>query len=425
MADFTTLSIDELKKLEEELAGRHSQFKDLGLDMTRGKPSSEQLDLANEMISILDKDDYKDAKGTDCRNYGGIDGLAECKAIFAEFLEVETSELLMGGNASLQLMHDAVVRALLKGVPDGDKPWSKYEKIKFLCPSPGYDRHFAICEHYGIEMILVDTKEDGPDMDQVEKLVLQDDSIKGMWCVPKYGNPTGIVYSDKVIERMAQMKAAAKDFRIFYDNAYAVHYLGEKPAVIKNILKACKDAGNANRVLIFGSTSKITFAGSGLSCMGASEENIKNAIATISKQTIGPDKLNMLRHVRFFKDMNGILAHMEKHAKILRPKFEVIKEIFHKELEGSGIAQWTDPEGGYFVSMDVLDGCASVAVALAGEAGVKLTGAGATFPYNKDPRDRNFRIAPTLPPYEEVKTAMEVVAICIQLACVRKLIADK
>ena len=425
MAELSSLSKTELESLKSRLEARYAEFKGRGLqlDMTRGKPSSEQLDLANALLTLPGEGDFKTASGVDCRNYGGIDGIAEAKALFADYMEVSTDEIILGGAASLTLMHDTVVNALLHGVVGSERPWGK-QTIKFLCPTPGYDRHFSICEHFGIEMIAIETNDDGPDMQRVEQLVAQDESIKGIWCVPKYGNPTGAVYSDEVVTRLAGMNTAARDFRIMWDNAYAVHTLTDSPAELKNLLQACKNAGNANRALMYGSTSKISFAGMGISMMAASTENLDWMRSHLKIQTIGPDKTNQLRHVRFFEDMKGVLAHMQKHAEILRPKFAAVHRILERELAGKAIATWTKPKGGYFVSLDTLDDCARDVVALAGEAGVKMTGAGATFPYKKDPRNRNIRIAPSLPPLEDIELAMEGIAICVQLVSVRRMLAS-
>ena len=392
----------------------------LKLDMTRGKPSNEQLDLANELSSVLTPSDYKAADGTDARNYGGLDGLPEMKAIFAELLETTPANLIVGGASSLTMMHDAVVRGLLHGVPDGQAPWSK-SKLKFLCPAPGYDRHFAICQHHGIEMINIELDANGPDMATVEKLVASDPSIKGMWCVPKYSNPTGETYSASVVERLAAMPTAAPDFRLFWDNAYAVHDLYDTTDPLLEILAACVKAGHPNRPLEFASTSKISFAGAGVAVMATSAGNVADAKKHLGIQTIGPDKLNQLRHVRFFKNAAGVKQHMQKHAALLRPKFDAVTRSFERELGGTGLAAWTKPRGGYFVSLDTLDGCASEVVKLADEAGVKLTPAGATFPLGKDPRNRNIRVAPSLPPASQVETAMEVVTLCVKLASARKL----
>jgi len=410
--------VDSLGQCEAAYAA--VKQKGLKLDMTRGKPSNEQLDLANELTSVLSASDYKAADGTDARNYGGLDGLPEMKAIFAELLETTPANVIVGGASSLTMMHDAVVRGLLHGVPDGDGPWLK-SKIKFLCPAPGYDRHFAICQAHGIEMLNIELDANGPDMATVEKLVAADASIKGMWCVPKYSNPTGETYSAAVVERLAAMKTAAPDFRLFWDNAYAVHDLYDTTDPLVEILAACAKAGNPNRPIEFASTSKISFAGAGVAVMASSAANVADAKKHLAIQTIGPDKLNQLRHVRFFKDAAGVKAHMQKHAALLRPKFDAVTRIFERELGGSGLAAWTKPRGGYFVSLDTLDGCASEVVKLADEAGVKLTPAGATFPLGKDPRNRNIRVAPSLPPASQVETAMEVVTLCVKLASARKL----
>ncbi|HWA77268.1 MAG TPA: aminotransferase class I/II-fold pyridoxal phosphate-dependent enzyme [Polyangiaceae bacterium] len=413
-----TLSVQNLSEYESAYAA--VKQKGLKLDMTRGKPSNEQLDLANGLTAILSSDEYKAADGTDARNYGGLDGLPEMKAIFAELLETTPASVIVGGASSLTMMHDAVVRGLLHGVPGGDGPWSK-AKIKFLCPAPGYDRHFAICQHHGIEMIPVDLDVNGPDMAAVEKLVKADASIKGMWCVPKYSNPTGETYSAEVVQRLAAMPTAAPDFRLFWDNAYAVHDLYEASDPLVDILSTCAKAGNPNRALEFASTSKISFAGAGVAALLSSAENVADAKKHLAIQTIGPDKMNQLRHVRFFRNAAGVKAHMQKHAALLRPKFEAVTRIFERDLGGTGLSTWTKPRGGYFISLDTLDGCASEVVRLADEAGVKLTPAGATFPLGKDPRNRNIRIAPSLPPVSQVETAMEVVTLCVKLASARKL----
>jgi len=410
--------VDNLSAYENRYAAIRERG--LKLDMTRGKPSSDQLDLAAGLSSALGPQDYKTADGTDARNYGGLDGIAEMKALLGGVLEVPPANVIAGGASSLTMMHDAVVRALLHGVPDGDGPWSE-QRIKFLCPVPGYDRHFAICEHFGIEMLNVELTDDGPDMDAVEKLAASDASIKGMWCVPKYSNPTGTTYSRPVVERLAAMNTAAADFRLFWDNAYAVHDLHETGDDLLEIIAACARAGHANRPLVFASTSKISLAGAGVAAMATSAANVADTKRHMSIQTIGPDKMNQLRHARFFGDVAGLRLHMRKHAELLRPKFEAVDRVLERELGGTGVASWTKPRGGYFVSLDTLDGCASEVVKLADEAGVKLTAAGATFPYGKDPRNRNIRLAPSLPPVAQVERAMEVVALCVLLASARKL----
>jgi DNA-binding transcriptional MocR family regulator len=403
--------------LTTDLQQQYDAFKTRGLklDMTRGKPSAEQLDLADGLFTAVTGDDYRAADGTDTRNYGGLDGLPEMKAIFAEMLETTPAQVIVGGNASLQMMHDTIVRALTHGVPDGAGPWGR-EAPKFICPSPGYDRHFAICEHLGIEMITVDIDAAGPDMDRVERLVASDPHVKGMWCVPKYSNPTGVTYSDEVVRRLAGMKTAAADFRLFWDNAYVVHDLYPEGDRLANILSAATAAGHPNRPLVFAWTSKFSLAGAGVAAMAASSANIDDARKHAAIQTIGPDKVNQLRHARFFRDLAGVRAHMARHAALLRPKFEAVTRIFEAELGGKRVAEWTRPRGGYFISLDTPDGCASAVVKLADQAGVKLTGAGATYPYGKDPRDRNIRIAPSLPPLAQVELAMQVVAVCVQIA---------
>jgi DNA-binding transcriptional MocR family regulator len=381
--------------------------------MTRGKPGPEQLDICNGMLTIVDEHNYHTPSGLDVRNYGGMDGFPEAKRLFADYLEVSPEEVIIGGNASLNLMFDSVAQCMTHGTSGEGEPWCS-RKVKFLCPVPGYDRHFNICEYFGIQMIPVALTDSGPDMEEVEDLAGRDSGIKGMWCVPKYSNPSGIVYSDDTVERLASMKTAAVDFRILWDNAYTVHHLGSGPAPLKSILEACKHAGNPDRVLIFGSTSKVSFSGAGLALMAGSRGNVDWLRRRLAAQTIGPDKINMLRHVLFFRDMPGILKHMDKHARIIGPKFQTVQEILQQELGDSGLATWTKPQGGYFVSLDTKPGCAKAAVSLAGELGVKFTKAGATWPYGKDPRDSNIRIAPTLPTLEQIRIAIEVLAVCIQ-----------
>jgi len=411
----------------DELEAKYNYYKAMGLklDMSRGKPCSEQLDLSNFVLNnINDKNDYI-VNGVDYRNYGIVDGIPEIKQLFAEIFEVGPEEVIVGGNSSLTMMHDSIVRAMLIGNVDGDKPWAKLDKVKFLCPSPGYDRHFAICQHLGIEMITIDMKEDGPDMDTVEKLAAEDSSIRGIWCVPKYSNPDGITYSDEVCRRLAAMTTAAPDFRIFWDNAYAVHHLTDNPDKLLNILEECKKAGHPNRPLMFTSTSKITFPGAGVAAMAASRDNIEFITKSISIQTIGPDKLNQYRHAKAFPTLNHIIEHMKKHAAIIKPKFDIVLETLEREFGRSGIASWNKPRGGYFISLNTMDGCAREAVALARECGVPITPAGATYPYGKDPRDRNIRIAPTYPPVEELKTAIEILCVCVKIAALRKIEREK
>jgi DNA-binding transcriptional MocR family regulator len=400
---------------KQSLDERIEAFKNqnLSLDMTRGKPGPEQLDISNGMLTIVGENNFHTPSGLDVRNYGGLDAFPEAKRLFADFLDVGPDEVIIGGNASLNLMYDTVAQVMSHGTSGEGKPWFG-QKIKFLCPVPGYDRHFAICEHFGIGMIPVPLTDGGPDMAEVEDLVRVDPAIRGMWCVPKYSNPSGAVYSDETVERLASMKTAAADFRILWDNAYTVHHLGGGPARLKNILETCKKSGNPDRVLIFGSTSKVSFPGAGIAVMAGSGNNVEWVRGRLFFQTIGPDKINMLRHVLYFKNMKGILDHMDKHARIIAPKFQAVQEILERELGGKDVATWTEPQGGYFVSLDTKPGRAAAVVALAGELGVKFTKAGATWPYGKDPHDSNIRIAPTLPSLEQIRTAVEVLAVCIQ-----------
>ncbi|WP_248924439.1 aminotransferase class I/II-fold pyridoxal phosphate-dependent enzyme [Paenibacillus hamazuiensis] len=425
--DYNRMDIDELNRQYQALQEKYEGFKSRGmsLDMSRGKPCPEQLELSRGMLDILSSEDsLKAMDGTDCLNYGGIDGIPEAKQLFAQMLEVGASEILVGGNSSLTMMHDALSRAMLHGVYGSATPWGKLPKVKLLCPSPGYDRHFAICELLGIEMIAVDMLPDGPDMDAVERLVREDDSIKGIWCVPKYSNPEGITYSDETVDRLAGMKTKASDFRIMWDDAYTVHHLTTKPDRLKNILEACKKAGNPDRAFIFASTSKITFPSAGVAVLASSEANLNFIRKQLSVQTIGPDKINQLRHVRFLQNMDVLQAHMEKHAAIIKPKFDIVLNKLESELGGKNIASWIKPNGGYFLSLNTLDGCAKEVVRLAAEAGVTLTKAGATYPYGSDPRDRNIRIAPTFPSAEELETAIDVLCVCVQLASIKKVLAS-
>lgn len=422
MGVYEGFSKQQLILRKEELEQRFSLYKkqNLKLDMSRGKPCSEQLDLSNAVFEY--NGDFTTEEGFDCRNYGLPDGIPEMKKIFADILGVSSENVIIGNSSSLNMMYDTFVRAYLFGI-SGCEPWNRLEKVRFLCPSPGYDRHFAICEQFNMEMITIPMNEDGPDMDMVEELVWDDESIKGIWCVPMYSNPTGAVYSDDVVRRLAGMKTKAADFRIFWDNAYAVHHLYEENKVL-NILEECERAGNPDRVYLFTSTAKITFAGSGVAAMASSVENVRQIKEKMSIQTIGSNKINQLLHARFFKNYDGIKAHMEKHARILRPKFEMVSKILNDNLSGLGIASWTSPRGGYFISLDVHEGCAKKVVAKAKEAGVTLTPAGATFPYGRDPKDRNIRIAPTYPPLEELKSALEVLCICVELTVLEKILQN-
>ncbi len=415
----------QLQEQQAKLQKEFDRYKEMGLslNMARGKPSPAQLDLSAPLFDILSYDDYKAADGTDVRNYGVMDGLPEAKQIFADFLGMEPANIIIGGSASLNLMWDVATRAMLKGVLPDYTPWCKLDSVKFLCPSPGYDRHFTICQTLGIEMIPVPMLDDGPDMDVVENLVAADASIKGIWCVPMYSNPEGVTYSDTVVRRLAAMPAAAADFRIFWDNAYGVHHLDmEDHDHLLNVYQACQAAGNPDRVYIFASTSKITFAGAGISAMAASPVNIAYQKKLLNAQTISYDKVNQLRHVRFLKNFDGLMALMAEHAKIMKPKFDLVNQMLERELGGLGCATWKHPKGGYFVSVDVMDGCAKRVVALCKEAGVVLTGAGATFPYGKDPRDRNIRLAPSYPGLDELEKSMELFCLAVKLAAVEKLL---
>jgi aspartate/methionine/tyrosine aminotransferase len=393
----------------------------LKIDMTRGKPSTAQLDLSNAMLTLPGNGDFYQDDGGDTRNYfGSVQGLSEARALFARAMGAPPERILIGNNSSLALMHDCIVYALLKGVPGGAAPWSAAQPITFLCPAPGYDRHFAICEAYGIRMLAVPLTGSGPDMDVVERLAL-DPSVRGMWCVPKYSNPTAETYSDEVVARIARMRTGAPDFRLFWDNAYGVHHLTDRQTEIANILDLCERAGHLDRALVFASTSKITLAGAGLALLAASDANIKWFVARSAIRTIGPDKLNQLRHVRFLRDHAGIERLMAQHRKLLEPKFKAVDAAFGRRLQGTGFARWTTPSGGYFVSVDVHDGCATRVVELAREAGIAMVPAGQTFPYRKDPRDSNLRIAPSFPELREVSAAAEAIAICIDYAVAERL----
>lgn len=427
MTKLEMLTNSELQNYYTILSHSYEKFQaqKLKLDMSRGKPCPAQLDLAAGLIDCLSQKDYKALDGTDCRNYGGLDGLPEAKELFAWILEVRPQDIIIGGNSSLVLMHDLIARAMLHGLPGSETPWGKLDKVKFLCPSPGYDRHFAICEYFGIEMITIDYQDDGPNMDQVEQLVAADSSIKGIWCVPKYSNPTGITYSDAVVKRLATMATEAADFRIFWDNAYAVHHLTSTPDRLLNILEACNNAGHPDRVFLFSSTSKISFASSGIAILASSETNIAWLKKQMMIQTIGPDKLNQLRHVRFFRDQSGIEAHMRQQEIIITPKFNLVLEILESKLGGKNLASWSKPQGGYFISLNTLPGCAQKVVSRAAAAGVVLTSAGATFPYGKDPDDKNIRLSPTFPPLEELRLAMELVALCVELVSVEQELAKR
>lgn len=428
MKTYTEMSKEELLALKGDLEKQYEDAKalNLALDMSRGKPAAAQLDLSMPMMSLLNEDSVLKAEnGTDCRNYGVLDGIPEAKKLMADMVGAKPENVIVYGNSSLNIMYDTIVRSMLHGVL-GSTPWCKLDKVKFLCPVPGYDRHFAITESFGIEMISIPMTENGPDMDMVEKYVQEDEAVKGIWCVPKYSNPQGISYSDETVRRFAALKPAAKDFRIFWDNAYCVHHIyEEKQDEILNILEECEKAGNPDMVYQFASTSKVTFPGSGVAAISTSTANIADIKKYMTLQTIGHDKINQLRHVKFLKDADGIKAHMKKQADIIRPKFEAVLEVLDKELGGLGIATWTKPNGGYFISFETLDGCAKAVVGKCKEAGVVMTGAGATFPYGKDPKDSNIRIAPTLPTPEELSKAADLFVLCVKLVSVEKLLENK
>ena len=427
MKPYKEMTREELMQEKAALEARYKEFQDKGmkLDMSRGKPSKAQLDLSNGMMDVLNSgSDLMCAAGVDCRNYGIMDGIPEARHLLADMSEVPEKNILIYGNSSLNVMFDTVARAMTMGIC-GHTPWGRLDKVKFLCPVPGYDRHFGITEFFGIEMINVPLLPTGPDMDMVEELVSKDPQIKGIWCVPKYSNPTGVSYSDETVRRFAHLKPAAPDFRIFWDNAYSIHHLyDDDQDVILELLSECEKAGTEDMVYKFISTSKVSFPGSGIAAMAASEANLADARKAMFYQTIGHDKLNQLRHVRFFKDMDGVREHMRKHAEILRPKFEAVLEILDRELGGLEIGTWSRPKGGYFISFDSLEGCAKNIVAKAKEAGVVMTGAGATFPYGKDPEDRNIRIAPSFPTLDELKMAAEIFVLSVKLVSIEKLLAE-
>ncbi len=422
---FSAMTTEELQNVYAHEQAKLDKWaeRNLTLDLTRGKPNQAQLDLSSEMLSIIsDRGDCFSASGLDCRNYGILDGLPETKKLFSDLLDIPTEQILVLGNSSLNVMYDTLVRAMLFGVAGGYEPWSRQGRIKFICPSPGYDRHFTMCRTLGIEMIPVKMNADGPDMDEVYNIACSDPSVKGIWCVPKFSNPEGVTYSDEVVDLIAAMKPAAPDFRIFWDNAYAVHELYDETVPLANIFKLAKEYGTEDNIFYFASTSKITFPGSGLAIMAASEKNLEQIRPIIATQTIGYDKINQMRHVKFFKDADGLRAHMRHHAAILRPKFELVENLFRSELGGLDIAHWTEPKGGYFISLYVPDGCARRVYQLARSVGVTLTTAGSTYPYGRDPHNNNLRIAPTVPENDELKLAIEILCSCIRLAAAEKML---
>ncbi len=428
MKSYMEYSTEELQELENVLRIRYKEFQSRGLqlNMARGKPCAEQLDLSMGMMDVLSSDDDLLCEdGTDCRNYGVLDGIKETKVLIGDMMEVSPENVIIYGNSSLNVMYDTISRSMTHGVM-GNTPWSRLERVKFLCPVPGYDRHFAITEYFGIEMINVPMTSDGPDMDMVETLVASDEAIKGIWCVPKYSNPQGYSYSDLTVRRFARLKPAAKDFRIYWDNAYSIHHLYDNDQDhLLEILAECKRAGNPDLVYKFSSTSKISFPGSGIAAIATSQNNMEDIRKQLTIQTIGHDKVNQLRHVRFFTDIHGMVEHMRRHADILRPKFVLVQQILQDELGGLGIGSWTTPKGGYFISFDALSGCAKAIVARCKKAGVVMTGAGATYPYGRDPLDSNIRIAPSYPPLSDLETACRLFAVCVKLESVKKLLAER
>ncbi|MDE5778644.1 MAG: aminotransferase class I/II-fold pyridoxal phosphate-dependent enzyme [Lachnospiraceae bacterium] len=425
MKPYKDLTKEKLLALKKDLEAEYkeAQGKGLKLDMSRGKPGISQLDLSLPMLNILTSEDKMTASdGQDIRNYGVLDGIPEAKQLMAEMMDTTPDHVVVFGNASLSIMYDTVSRAMLKGLL-GETPWCKLDNVKFLCPVPGYDRHFAITESLGIEMINIPLNDDGPDMDEVEKYVNTDQAVKGIWCVPKYANPTGISYSDEVVRRMANLKPAAKDFRIYWDNAYAIHHLYvDKKDEILDIISECEKAGNPDMVFEFASTSKVSFSGAGVAAMATSKANIEDLKKTMTIQTIGYDKINQLRHVKFFNNKEGLDAHMMRHAALMRPKFEAVLDVLNKELGGLEIGSWIRPHGGYFISFNALEGCAKAIVEKCKEAGVVMTAAGATYPYGKDPMDSNIRIAPSFPTPEEMREAAELFVLCVKLVSIDKLL---
>lgn len=427
MVPYKSMSKEQLVCEKEKLMAEYAKYKamNLSLDMSRGKPGAAQLDLSMPILDVITSDDViKSEAGLDCRNYGVVDGLPEAKKLMGDIIGCPADNVIVYGNSSLNIMYDTVSRSMTHGVA-GNTPWCKLDKVKFLCPTPGYDRHFGVTQHFGIEMIEIPMLPTGPDMDMVEKLVSTDDAIKGIWCVPKYSNPQGISYSDETVKRFAALKPAAKDFRIYWDNAYAIHHLfnGHNDEIL-NILDECEKAGNPDMVYIFCSTSKVTFPGSGIAAMASSLANIEEIRKQMGVQTIGHDKINQLRHVKYFKNIDGVMKHMEKQAALIRPKFEAVLDILDKEIAPLEIATWTRPNGGYFISFDTMEGCAKKVVSMCKEAGVVMTGAGATHPYKNDAKDTNIRIAPTYPDIDELIKACNVFVLCVKIVSVEKLLNE-
>ena len=428
MKTYKSMSKEELLELQSELKAAYEDAKGKGLklDMSRGKPAPIQLEDSMGLLDVLNsKSDMKAENGLDCRNYGCLDGIPEVMRLMAEMMETTPEHVIVCGNSSLNLMYDSVSRSMTHGVC-GSTPWCKLDKVKFLCPVPGYDRHFAVTQHFGIEMINIPMHEDGPDMDLVKNYVEKDAAVKGIWCVPKYSNPQGISYSDETVRKFAALKPAAEDFRIYWDNAYGIHHLYEdEQDQILDIIAECEKAGNPDMVYEFASTSKISFAGGGVAAIASSVKNLEDIKKSLTIQTIGYDKLNQLRHARLYRNLDGLKEQMKKHAKILRPKFEAVLAVLNEELSGLEIGSWTSPRGGYFISFDAMEGCAKEIVRMCREAGVVLTGAGATFPYGKDPKDSNIRIAPSFPTPEEMKDATDLFVLCVKLVSVNKLLESR
>ena len=425
---YAEMNKTELEAVRDAAAAKLAEYAAAGLklDITRGKPGAEQLDITEGMLGVIScgEDCFSEA-GLDCRNYGVLDGLPETKKLFSDLLGIPTSRIIVAGNSSLNLMYDTVARAMLYGVVGGTKPWGQQGEIKFLCPSPGYDRHFGVTESLGIKLITIDMTPEGPDMDQVREWVEKDSSVKGIWCVPKYSNPDGITYSDAVVEQMAALKPAADDFRIFWDNAYAVHDLYEETTPLADIFTLAEKYGNVDNIFYFASTSKISFPGSGVAIMAASEANIGQILSIMGSQTIGFDKINQMRHVKYFGNAQGILDHMKRHAEIIRPKFEIMDRVMHEELDGTGAAEWIMPRGGYFISLYVPDGCAKAVYDECAKAGVALTKAGSTYPYGNDPRDRNLRLAPTFPNLKDLEMATHILCEAVKYVAATKAIGNK
>ena len=423
--NLSQMNKEQLIGFKNETEALYNDFKAQGLclNMSRGNPCKEQLDLSVDMLKVFDDGEFVTGSGIDVRNYGTLDGIPEAKTFFSEMVGVNEDEIIVFGNSSLNAMYFSIQVAYNKGI-GGCKPWSSYDKVKFLCPVPGYDRHFKVTEYFGVEMINVPMTPDGPDMDMVEKLVSEDEAIKGIWCVPQYSNPEGVCYSDETVKRFAALKPAAKDFRIFWDNAYCIHHLTDSPKLILNILDEAKKNGNEDIVYIFVSTSKLTFPGAGVAVMGSSKKNIDELRKSLGISIIGYDKMNQLRHIKFFGTFKNMCEHMKKHMAIIAPKFQIVCESLEKEIAPLGIGSWTEPKGGYFISFNSLPGCAKRIVQLCADAGVTLTGAGATFPYGIDPEDKNIRLAPTFPPVEDLKKAAYLFTVCVKLASAEKLLSE-